>query len=286
VPAGTVLTIVSGETDGAVGGASVRIGTELYTTNATGQLTLTVNARVGSSLDIVATGFLERQTVLRSPEENRFTLWPRSSPTGLDEHFTAEIIYTSGVSSGSGIALGSYPLTRVHEGRDVLLSLSDELLSDPEVVATHESSARLITSAAEGKVKYRLARCKQSTIGCFEVSVDPKISAPPHSLGGALVNHDLDRYIIGGKIFYYTVSNAKEPFTVLHEIGHTFGLNHCTARAVMRGPVGITGNKFADGTGLTDFTPAEKLAIKLMFQRLAGNQYRDYDVYLQREHQR
>lgn len=100
IPAGTVLAFRSGETDQPTVGAGVVVSGRSFTTNSLGQITVDARVDLSAPLDVMAAGFLDRQTLLRSASETLFTLWPKTSPTGLNEDFTIKVIYTSAGDGG------------------------------------------------------------------------------------------------------------------------------------------------------------------------------------------
>ena len=80
----SAVTLVSGETGLPVAGARVLVSGQPYTSDPAGRVLLSGMPFASSELDIQATGYLERQTAL-SASSHLLTLWPRLSPTGLDE---------------------------------------------------------------------------------------------------------------------------------------------------------------------------------------------------------
>src|SRR5260221_13051192 len=98
----------------------------------------TVLASASAELDIGAAGYLERQTAVSS---NRLTLWPRLSPTGLDEQATARIVYGCGAA---GCATGAEVLVRLPLGTAVFVP-SSEIRADPAAMQALEEGARRLT---------------------------------------------------------------------------------------------------------------------------------------------
>ena len=66
-----------------VGGAEVEVGGTFYETDATGRLTLSTGVERDTRLDIAADGFLDRETLVRTPDSTRLTLWPREHSSGI-----------------------------------------------------------------------------------------------------------------------------------------------------------------------------------------------------------
>jgi len=64
--AGTGLSFVSGENGAPVGGAQVVVAGRNYRADPAGRVTLTEHVTPGALVDVVAPGFFDRQTQLRS----------------------------------------------------------------------------------------------------------------------------------------------------------------------------------------------------------------------------
>ena len=76
--------------------------------------------------------------MLSTASGTTFELWPRSSPTGLTEDFTFEVVYTSAVSGEPRSMMRILP-----EVRDVYVVPSERIGRDPiamRVVATAAAS--------------------------------------------------------------------------------------------------------------------------------------------------
>jgi hypothetical protein len=105
---GTTLSVLSGENGQSVGGARVVVAGRSYEADASGHVTLAERVPFGSFVDIVSPGFLDRQTLLRQAGDTRFVLWPRTTPSGLTEPYTTEIVNTAGTATP--VPSGSSPL--------------------------------------------------------------------------------------------------------------------------------------------------------------------------------
>jgi hypothetical protein len=95
-------------------------------------------------MDIVAQGFLGRNTLLRSPDELQFSLWPKDSPTGLDEHTSFSLVYSA--SACPAQPTGAVSLRRVNSDvREVAIhfasGLQDRRAEDRHRVAIERLSA-------------------------------------------------------------------------------------------------------------------------------------------------
>jgi hypothetical protein len=80
----STLTFVSTLGGAPVSGARVTVAGVAYTTNASGQISLTTPASAGVTIDASASGFIDRATVVRS--ESTISLW--QVPAGVDSNRT------------------------------------------------------------------------------------------------------------------------------------------------------------------------------------------------------
>ncbi len=265
VPALHDLTFISGETQQPVAGASVVVDGRPYTTDGVGRITLLEGSSAATDVDASASGFLERRTLLRS---SRMSLWPKVSPTGLDEEYSARLVYSC--SEATCPSTGQ-PLARVLQG-PVFVVPSAEIRSDPVALETHELAAALMTAATGGEVTFTLAASAQP--GAVNVStwIDP--SDPILlQLGAAGVTRrqtDSRATIVGATVAIRSRELARRLPLVLHELGHTFGLGH----SPHPGDIMWNGPEIYQ---LGDFSPRESLAAGLMLQRSPGNRFPDSD---------
>src|SRR5262245_5377487 len=124
IGAGMVLSFTGAETGQVVTDATVTVAGRPYASDAAGHVVLDQGLTVGSPMDIAAPGMLDRQTLLRS-STTTFTLWPRTSATGLDEDYTRQLVYTWDKNAGPGAS----PLYRL-SGAQAVLVPSAALMSD------------------------------------------------------------------------------------------------------------------------------------------------------------
>lgn len=258
-----VLTFVSGETQQPVASAVVAVEGRRYTTDAEGRVTLDPAPSSQAELDVEAPTFFLRRTLHRS---DRFTLWPRQSPTGLDEEYTARLVYACGASCDGG----GEPLLRVLSG-SVLVSPAPELQANPAVMASHRAAADLLSAATHGAVMFSVT---SSGAGGLAVTtrVDPNDPAIVSMAAAAVTRRFLGSHgeILEASIVFRSFSLARRVPLVLHELGHVFGLGH----SPRSGDVMWAGPELYE---TSDFSPREKLAIDLMLQRLPGNRFPDSD---------
>lgn len=270
---GTTLLVVSAATDEAVPGASVDVAGRHFTTDSGGRVTLSVPP-FGSPIDIVASGYLDRRTTFRPDQAlygTRFSLWPKTSTSGLTEAFTRAVVYNVNFSNPAGTPR---PLLRPDEGQLPIVLLGS-LASDREKTAAAQSGIDQVNRALAGHVRFFL-------------------SAPvtgPHLEVEQLDFRDnqLDRVCFGGgaccicdwqghgKITMgsavdrpHTLQNI--PGTLAHEMGHAFGLGH-TPNESDPDVMGYSGVSRLTGA----FTERERLIIWMMFQRPRANRWPDDD---------
>jgi hypothetical protein len=222
---------------------------------------------VSSELDIEATGYLERQTTL-SANATLFTLWPRLSPTGLDEEGTARIAYGCGAA---GCATGAEVLIRLPRGAAVLLP-SREIQADPGAMEALEEGARRLSETTLGNVTIELATGPRPGAVSVTVGVDRQDPVILAQGAGAVTRRELNgaSEIVRAGIAFRSLDLVRRLPLVQHELGHVFGLGH-SGRA---SDIMWTGPEIYS---LPDFSPRERLLIGLMLQRVAGNRRPDDD---------
>jgi hypothetical protein len=260
-----VLTIVSGETDAPVASARVTVAGQSHTTDARGELVLQSAVAPLAPVDVEAAGYLPRQTTLRS--STRFSLWPSASATGLDADYSGWLVYTSAFSPDA--AHGSSALQRPPLGTtQASVVPSAELLRDPQAREAHENAVRVLNDALAGRFRYELVEQRPGGL-VFETKLDPKSPHCKERVRAATVTNLAGSEVQGGTVTFCTLEAARS-FTVAHELGHTFGLQHSQLAAeIMHG--------WYLPHSPTAFSPREALAMTLMLQRGAGNRFPDTD---------
>jgi hypothetical protein len=247
-----------------VAGARVSVSGRAYTSDSEGQFVL---ASASSELDIEAAGYLERQTAVSS-SSRLLTLWPRLSPTGLDEDATARIVYGCGAT---GCATGTEVLMRLARGTAVLVP-SLEIQADPMAMQTLEEGARRLSEATLGHVTIELATRARPGAASVSVNVDRRDPVILAQGAGAVTRRELNggSAIVRASVAFRSLDLVRRLPLVLHELGHVFGLGH-SGRA---SDIMWTG---AEIYSLDDFSARERLAISLMLQRVPGNRRPDDD---------
>jgi Matrixin len=260
---GTVLTFVSGENGAAAGGVDVVIGVnhERYRTDGSGQIRLSDNLTLPASLEAVSEEYLQRETVLRFDNGTSLTLWPRHSPTGLDEASTRRIVYTE----AAGGAAGARPMHRVLPGR-VSVVPDPALRADADAMAAHEAAAEALTAATKGEVEFVVEATPTSGM-VVRTMVDA--SDPAMNGHAALTYRTVDGGVItGARVVFLSQDLAHLPAIVTHELGHSFGLEHSDDPTDLMYPVVSPGRTLS---------MRESLIIDLMLKRPPGNRFPDND---------
>jgi hypothetical protein len=265
--AGTVLAVASGETGQPVAGARVTVAGQVLVTDGEGRAALTAPAPLQSAVEIDAEGFLPRRAALRDAAAPVFTLWPGRSHTGLDADYSGWLVYTSAASHDAphgAQALQRLPLS----ARQVSVVPSDELRRDALAWTAHEEAVRMMNEALGGRLTYVLAAHRGGGV-LFETKLDGRSAHCREGVRAVTTASLRGDEISGGTVVFCTLEAARS-FTVAHELGHTFGLQHSPHGAeIMYGwflphhPAG--------------FSPREALAMSLMLQREPGNRFPDTD---------
>lgn len=284
-PSPFTLTIVSGEAGAPIAGATVTVVDRSYTTNQFGEVGLPESPDTGSLLAIAAAGYLNRQTLLRSASERQFSLWPQTSATGLTEQLTQELVYTvpGNGPGGVGSPLGGAPLQRVDPGVTQMVVSAPSVTLAPSGIEAIKTAIRNLNDATGGQIVFTSSPV--SGAGQIEIIVGTP-SGPPRTLNSS-------GYITGGRIFLRdgtcltTNCNLAVPLpvgvtfvrTLVHAMGGLLGLNATSSDSVMNG--GCSSSSLSSCTPVNPygetFKPAEKLIIRLMFQRRIGNRFPDND---------
>jgi len=268
--AGTTLSVLSGEDGAPVEGARVVVGTREYVSDGAGQLALAENAPYGTFLDIVASGFLSRQTSVPSTGRSRFVLWPKETASGMTEAFTAQLVYTYGWSEEP--EHGTSPMERIPESTNqVFVWISEEIIQDSDAGRAHEEAVADMNAALEGRASYVLTPTRPASGVVFEA----RLAQPGdegcegRTLGYFRARSSSTGEITGGEIVYCAIDVAGSS-TVAHELGHSVGLQHTYGSNELM-------NRYRTRSRQTTFSEREGLAIRLIFERPAGNRFPDTD---------
>jgi hypothetical protein len=254
-----VLTFVSGESQLPVQSARVTIDGRSYVTDGAGIVAVD---RISTAISVDATGFLERRALART---DHYSLWPRTSLTGIDEEYTARLVYNC---ASAGCVDGGESLGRVPQGL-VTLQLSRDLLADRAAYAAIDEAAQLWTAATRGEVVFRVGAAFASGVVIVDMDVDPSDPAIlARGAAGVTRRQYTGSSIARARITLRSVELARRLPLSIHELGHAFGLAH----SPRVGDVMWNGPELYDATDLSE---REKLSVALMLQRASGNRYPD-----------
>jgi hypothetical protein len=262
---GATVQIVSGETGQPVGGARIVIAGRELVTDGAGEVLVEQLAPNGATIDIVAPGFLDRQTLVRRGERTVFELWPSQSPTRLDASYTRALVYESAAIAGGG---GVEPLDRPDlDTARVALVPGEAILRNAPAMQALRGAAAEITGALEGAIVYSVGE----TPGAVRVSlvVEPQNESIVEENLRALTRCWMTRLVITRCEIVYRDVEVVRSNTTLHELGHTFGLNHSPDRAEIMGVRRLASPE--------QFSQRERLAMRLMLKRPPGNLFPDND---------
>ncbi len=278
VSSGTVVSLRSSETDQPVAGAVISLSgqsqagvfSSVYTSNAAGQFALDRTVLLSSSplLEVTAPGFVVRSTILRS-DETTMSLWPASSPTGLDEAFSSTIAYSA--SACPTVNTGQSALRRVGSSVSVVQVSFGPSIQDPAAEAAHQQAIVRLNATLAGTPRYEFTGAPTGGVVSFVAEIDPNHStctAGSEPLRAATELIFANGNISGGRLVYCTIAAARSAGLVLHELGHTVGLYHSSSTTdVMYCSTGRPG----------EFSARERLVMKLIRQRRSGNRWPDND---------
>jgi hypothetical protein len=261
--------MVSGETAASIAGATVTIGSQSLVSDAAGEVRLTASAGPGTSIDVVHPSYLDRLSVVRPGGGERFALWPRTTGSGLSEHYTATLVYTTaGDPPGP---TGAASLLRVPRGTSTVVVVpSAQLLADAASMEAHTQAVAAVTAAAGGVVTYALAPSRPSSGVVVTTRVDAQDdTCVKGGIRGLTRNSLQGGELVSSEIIFCSLNVARSA-TIAHELGHTFGLRHSPDDSELM--------YFQFGSRrATTFGTRESLLMHLMLDRPAGNRFPDND---------
>lgn len=260
---GTVLSLTVADSGQPAPAATVVLAGRRYPADAEGRVVLDQMITAGTLLDIVSPDMLDRQTLLRSPSTTAFSLWPRSSDTGLDENYTRDLVYSWGDEHS-----GNSPLYRL-AGTQVFLVPSAALMADPQALAAHRQAAEQVTAAVGGAVRYSVVDRAPVGAIAFQTELSPEDQGCKEGVLALTSIQLRGGEIASGRIVFCTAAAARDT-SVVHEVGHTFGLGHSP-------DAGEVMHKYKLLRQPGGFGARESQVMRLMLQRRGGNRFPDND---------
>lgn len=260
---GTVVTVVSGETEEPLAGARVAVAGTPYTTDEEGQLAVREWVREGAEVDVEAPDCLSRQTRVRDGE-TRVTLWPDHA--GLPAEYTRKLVYTASTvhDSTSLVPLDRLP-PRVHS---LSLAPSVGLEADPRSLAAHRQAADHFNAAVGGRTVFSVGQGADLTVPTRIDTDDPSCEGRHGRLLARtwVSEHEVTR----AEIVFCSEVPTRAPAAIAHELGHIFGLAHSPdPREIM--------HPFHGASDASGFSPREALVMRLLHLRRGGNTWPDND---------
>lgn len=204
----STLTFTSTVGGAPVSGARVIVAGVAYTTNVSGQISLSTPASAGVTIDASASGFIDRATVVRS--ESTITLW--QVPAGVDATFVRQLVYNHGTSS----EVLWRPTASV-----VYVQLTGDLAGDSASRSAHVQAAAMATAATSGRVRFEVNDSPPSGSVVFT----SQLNAGAALSAGTTVSVNGGR-VTGGRIEFRSLSFSRGFALVAHEFGHAFGFGH------------------------------------------------------------
>lgn len=269
VAAGSIVTVIRGDTGAPVPGAAVTVAGRTYVADAAGALRIEDAAAPGALLDVTAPSVLDRQTTVGRGRLETLALWPRSTEAGIDESFTATLVYTRDSLTGTG-PTGAEPLRRFATGTTVFIVPSAEILADEFAHAAHIYAVARMNNAARGATTYTLAPEAPLAGPVFNARIgieDPSCGERTLAFTRTTLRSG---EIVRGEIVYCSREAPHRAALVVHEMGHTFGLNHSLDPRDMMFRTFIAAHA-------VDFRAREAEVMSLVMLRPPGNRFPDSD---------
>lgn len=260
--AGTVVTVVSGETDAPLAGARVVVAGTPHSTDAAGQAVVQAAAE-GATVDVEAANYLTRQTLVRYAV-TRLTMWPDS--TRLPGDYTKALVYTASTVADSTSIV---PLDRIPPRvRTLALVPSDAIAADARCMAAHRQAADYFNVAVGGRTVFSVGGTADMTVPTrLDADYESCEGKPSRILAHVWVSrHEVSR----AEIVFCGEGPTRLPTPIAHELGHVFGLAHSLDRRDVM-------YRYYDSWDEHGFTEREILTMGLIYLRRGGNCWPDND---------
>jgi hypothetical protein len=147
---------------------------------------------------------------------------------------------------------------------------SAALMSDPRVVSAHQHAVDEVNAAVGGAVRYSVAARAPAGAIAIDTLLDPAdTGCKERVLAFTSIRLRGNGEIASAKIVFCNEAATRDT-TVVHEVGHTFGMGHSPdAREIM--------HAFKMAGQPDGFGARESLVMRLMLQRRGGNRFPDDD---------
>jgi hypothetical protein len=240
----TTITILSGEDGKPVPDAKVVYNSQSYTTDGAGTVAIE-GLSPKAPIDISANNFVTCNTVY---ENNAINLLPNRP--GFDLEYWKQLVY-------GGNELN--PLFRVTNPSGVAV-LFDSTANRPAIIEAHRKAAEIVAAANDNKVRITvIGDQNQGSMLPMKIEILPALLPTPSA------------YIVSatyGTIDYGNETYAGSVVQAVHELARIQGL-----LGDVPGRPGVMQPPWSVNT--TEFSPEEKLAIRLVAMRPVGNRFPD-----------
>ena len=262
-PTTVTLTVVSGEDGQPVSGATLTAGGRTLETAANGTASVPVPA-LGSNVEVIAEGFLDRKTVYRSV--NRIVLWPATSENGLTPELTRRLVYSG---FGEDAVLGELSMRRPPSDAVIHVFVEGGLLDDVRVNRVVGDAVAAMETALQGRVQIVVTGTPPSSGTVWHIRVDPEATSSEFIATTRFRVRNGE--MVEAWLLYRSLSDlAENERLVTNMLGNAFGLRDSDSP---------NDRMFFDWWRRrpNDFSPRERLIMRLMFERPGGNRWPDND---------
>ena len=265
-PTSSTLNVASGENGQPVQGAAVTAGGSTQTTGADGRVVTSSALARGQLIDIVAEGFFDRNTLYRA--DRRFTLWPLTTDSGLEPDITQRLVYT-GRSEVS--VPGELPMARPSTEQPIVIWIEPSVPNDPRVDRVVGDAVAAMEQALQGRLTIEVTRTEPSSGTVWHVRIDPDATSTSEFAANTsfrFTGEEISRVFLSYRTLSFLVDDGR---LITKMMGSAFG---------MLGSPSPNDRMSDEGwwmRGPNDFSPRERLVMRLMLQRPAGNRWPDND---------